>query len=93
MVRSLLIKSNAPSGSIGARANTTSSMISETMRLTIMTGFLGGLTTYSSFNYETTRFFQDRAWGAGALYVGATLVGCYVAGLTGLGLAKALVDR
>jgi CrcB protein len=32
---------------------------SPTLRSTITIGFLGGLTTYSSFNYETTRLLEE----------------------------------
>ena len=30
----------------------------ETWRLVLTTGFMGGLTTYSAFNFEATRYFQ-----------------------------------
>jgi len=62
--------------------------ISPTLRLTLTTGFIGGLTTYSSFNLETTELFQSRAWYSGFLNLGATVVGCFVAGLLGLALAR-----
>jgi CrcB protein len=68
-----------------------STLISPTMRLTLTTGFLGGLTTYSSFNLETTSLLRERAWGAGLLNLGLTVVGCFVAGLLGLVVAKRLV--
>jgi CrcB protein len=62
--------------------------VSETTRLTVMTGFLGGLTTYSSFDLETTNLLrQGYAWTAG-LYVVVTLSACFLAGLLGLVLAK-----
>ena len=58
-------------------------MISETTRYVLATGFMGGLTTYSAFNYESTRFFDQRAWGLFALNVGATLLLCFGAGILG----------
>lgn len=64
---------------------------SPTLRLALTAGFLGGLTTYSSFNYETTTLFRDGAVGLAALNFGLTTVGCFVAGLGGLALARALV--
>ena len=64
-----------------------SSTISETLRLTLTTGFMGGLTTYSAFNFETTKFFRDDAWATGAAYLCATLVGCLVAGVAGTWVA------
>jgi fluoride exporter len=63
-------------------------LISPTVRLTLTTGFMGGLTTYSSFNLETTRFFQSRAWGVGFVNFGATTVGCFLAGLLGFVIAR-----
>src|SRR5512139_811462 len=36
---------------------------SATLRSAITIGFLGGLTTYSSFNYETSRLLEERAIG------------------------------
>jgi fluoride exporter len=58
------------------------------LRLFLVTGVLGGLTTYSTFDYETTRLFQDGAPLVALANVGATLVGCFVAGLAGLALAR-----
>jgi CrcB protein len=49
---------------------------------------MGGFTTYSSFNYETTNLLRERAWASGALNVGLTLFGCFVAGLLGLAVAR-----
>jgi fluoride exporter len=63
-------------------------LISPTVRLTLTTGFMGGLTTYSSFNLETTRLFQSRAWTAGFANFGATTVGCFLAGLLGFTIAR-----
>jgi CrcB protein len=64
---------------------------SPTLRLALTTGFLGGLTTYSSFNYETAKLFGDGAFGLAALNFGLTTLGGFAAGLGGLALARALV--
>src|SRR4030095_8843711 len=37
---------------------------SPTVRSAITIGFIGGLTTYSSFNYETMRLIEEGALGA-----------------------------
>ncbi len=63
-------------------------LVSPTTRLTLTTGFMGGFTTYSSFTYETTSLLRERAWAAGALNVGVTVLGCFVAGLLGLAVAR-----
>jgi CrcB protein len=69
----------------------TTDIVSPTLRLTLTTGFMGGLTTYSSFNLETTKAFQEGAWLVGLANVGVTLAGCFIAGLLGLALARSLV--
>jgi fluoride exporter len=68
-------------------------VISPTMRLTLTTGFMGGLTTYSSFNYETTSLLRERGLAMGLANVGATLVGCFVAGILGLAVARTLAGE
>src|SRR5262245_35972023 len=37
-------------------------VLSPTMRLTLGTGFCGGFTTYSTFNYETLAYLREGAW-------------------------------
>ncbi len=58
------------------------------LRLALSTGFMGGLTTYSSFNYETTTLAAQGSSGRALLNVGVTLIGCVLAGLLGLWLAR-----
>jgi CrcB protein len=67
--------------------------ISPTLRLTLTTGFMGGLTTYSSFNYETTTLLRERAWATGLANAGGTLFGCFVAGMLGLWVARKLAGE
>jgi fluoride exporter len=63
-------------------------LVSPTLRMTLTTGFMGGFTTYSSFNYETTTLLRDRAWATGFTNIGVTMLGCFVAGLLGLAVAR-----
>jgi CrcB protein len=63
----------------------------EGLRLALVTGFLGGLTTYSAFNYETTKLISEGPRLALANF-GATTVGCLLAGALGLQLARRFVD-
>ncbi len=63
-------------------------VMSPTTRLTLMTGFLGGLTTYSTFNQDTYRFLESRAYGLAAAYVASTLLGCLLAGALGHAIGK-----
>lgn len=67
-------------------------LISPTLRLTLTTGFMGGLTTYSSFNFETTTLLRERAWAAGLGNVGVTLATCFVAGMMGIALANRIAE-
>ena len=69
----------------------TTPLVSPTLRLALTTGVMGGLTTYSTFNQETTSLLRDRAYGAAALNVGATVGACFFAGLFGLIVARKIV--
>ena len=55
----------------------------ETMRLVVTAGYLGGFTTYSSFNHEATRLLESGATGVAGAYAAATIVGAFVAGWAG----------
>jgi len=66
--------------------------MSTNLRLFLTTGIMGGLTTYSAFDLETTRFVQDGAPLSALLYVGATLVVCFAAGLLGIAVARLFVS-
>ena len=56
----------------------------------ITTGFLGGLTTYSAFNYESTSMLLGERPLRGVLDIAVTLAGCLAAGLLGLAIARRL---
>ena len=64
-----------------------------TVRAAATIGFLGGLTTYSSFNSETIRLYEEGAVGAAALNIAVTLVGGLAAGWLGLAAARAVIGR
>jgi fluoride exporter len=66
---------------------------SPTLRSVITIGFIGGLTTYSSFNYETTRLLEEGAWGAAALNAVYTILGAFLAGWLGMLCARQLLGR
>jgi len=65
--------------------------IAPAFRLALTTGFLGGFTTYSTFNYETLRYFQESAWLYGFLNIAVTVISCLLAGAAGLLLARAAI--
>ncbi len=69
------------------------SSVSSTTRLVLANGFLGGLTTYSAFNYETTKLLHERGWAVAALNFGATTAGCFLFGLLGLLVARRVMGN
>lgn len=64
-----------------------------TLRTAITVGFLGGFTTYSAFNYETTRLLEDGATGTALLNIAVTVLGALAAGWLGLLSARLLLGR
>jgi CrcB protein len=66
---------------------------SPTLRSVLTIGFVGGFTTYSSFNYETTRLLEEGSVLAGGTNVALTLLGGFAAGWLGLVCARELVGR
>lgn len=72
---------------------TETAAISPNTRLFLTTGIMGGLTTYSTFDYETMSLFQNGETAVGLANVGLTLVACFVAGMLGLALARAMVGN
>jgi fluoride exporter len=60
-------------------------LVSDTTRLFVTTGVMGGLTTYSTFSYETVRLMQTNAWSLAWINVAVTTVVCL--GVCFLGIA------
>lgn len=72
---------------------TETTVMSPTLRLALTTGVMGGFTTYSTFSYETMKYFEDHAWGMGCLNVLLTVFGCFGACLLGAASAKWLLGQ
>jgi len=60
------------------------------VRIMIVSGFLGGFTTYSAFNEETLQMLSSGAFGGAAWNVIVTVAGCLAAGYAGLTIARML---
>jgi len=61
------------------------------VRAAVTIGFLGGFTTYSSFNQETLGLLGSGATGAALVNIATTLVAGLLAGWLGLVVARQLV--
>ena len=67
-------------------------LISPTARLFLATGVMGGLTTYSTLNYETLSLASDGDWQLAVTNIVATVAACLAAGVLGLVSGRALVN-
>jgi CrcB protein len=76
-----------------AQLSLATTLVSPTLRLTVMTGFIGGLTTYSSFNFETTNLLRARDWATGFGNVAVTLFVCFLSGLLGIVAANRIAGH
>jgi CrcB protein len=59
-------------------------------RMAICTGFLGALTTFSTFSYETVRYLDDGSWGLAGANIAANLLLGGVATVGGIILGRVL---
>ena len=66
---------------------------SPNVRAALTVGFIGGLTTYSSFNYETMRLFEEGAASSAMVNVAFTMLGGLTAGWLGLLAAREVIGR
>ncbi len=67
-------------------------LIPDNVRLFLTTGMMGGLTTYSTFSYETVRLMEtgawSQAWGKIVVTTTISLSLCFV----GIGLGRLIVS-
>lgn len=66
---------------------------SPTVRAAVTVGFIGGLTTYSSFNHETLRLFEERAPVTALVNLAVTVLGGFAAGWLGLITAREILGQ
>jgi CrcB protein len=67
------------------------SWLSPDLRILLTTGLMGGFTTYSAFNYETTQYLRSGTWGIALLNIAATILGCLLAGAAGIAAARLMI--
>lgn len=64
------------------------SRIPETIRTAAIVGFLGAMTTFSTFSYETIRMMEDGRWMTATANIAANVILCLAATFGGLVLAR-----
>lgn len=62
----------------------------EWVRYFIMTGVLGGFTTFSAFSLDTLKLAEAGRWGLAGAYVAASLATCLIAVWLGVMIGRAL---
>nr|MDA3959856.1 fluoride efflux transporter CrcB [Planctomycetota bacterium] len=60
-------------------------------RMLIITGFLGGFTTFSSFSRESIELLQSGRSGLAALYIALSVLCCLIGAWAGFALGRALI--
>ena len=63
----------------------------ELLRLLLVTGFLGGLTTFSAFSVESLLLLQRGAWGLAAAHTAVHVLGALGCTLGGFQLARGVL--
>jgi CrcB protein len=66
-------------------------MIPDNTRLFLTTGMMGGLTTYSTFSYETVRLMESGAWSQAWINIFVTTVICLSLCFLGMGVGRVFV--
>lgn len=66
-----------------------SGVLSETARLGLTAGLLGGFTTFSAFSWESWELAASGAWGRAAAYAAGSVAACVAAVAAGAAAARA----
>jgi len=66
-------------------------LIPDTTRLLLTVGIMGGLTTYSTFSYETVRLMEAGSWHQAWLNVVVTTMTCLTVCILGIAVGRMLV--
>jgi CrcB protein len=74
------------------QVGTESLLIPDNVRLFITTGMMGGLTTYSTFSYETVRLMEVNAWHQAWINIVVTTTICLSLCFLGIGVGRLLLS-
>ncbi len=61
------------------------------VRLLLVTGFLGGYTTFSAFSFEVLALLEARSWEAAALYIVGSIALGLLACALGIALGRVII--
>lgn len=73
------------------RLSLDTTMVSPNTKLFLTTGIMGGLTTFSTFSYETVSMLNAGEYLVGALNLGLNVVLSFIGVVIGMSIAKLLV--
>ena len=71
---------------------TESLLLPDNVRLFMTTGMMGGLTTYSTFSYETVRLMEVDAWHQAWINIFVTTTICLSLCFVGMGVGRLLLS-
>ena len=66
-------------------------VIPDNTRLFLTTGMMGGLTTYSTFSYETVRLMESGLWSEAWINIFVTTIICLGLCFLGMGVGRTIV--
>jgi fluoride exporter len=66
-------------------------VIPDHIRLFLSTGMMGGLTTYSTFSYETVRLMETGAWHQAWINIFVTTTACLSLCFLGIAVGRGLI--
>jgi fluoride exporter len=75
------------------QAGSSTEIFSPNVRAMLTTGVMGGFTTYSTFNYETSEYLREGAWLMATANIFLTVGICLAAGFAGLAVARLMFGR
>lgn len=73
------------------RLSLDTAIISPNIKLFLTTGMMGGLTTFSTFSYETVSMLNSGEYMLGVLNLGLNIVFSFIGVVIGMSIAKLLV--